>query len=149
MSRTIFVISAIALGATLIGCGGRSGLNTRAEAEQKRNADRIAMQVEGLTTQRNALKAELDRVREAATTTQRELTSTRDQLLQTTNNLNRANSELSSMKSQLASLELQKAQMETLRAQLSQLEEKMKATPIQTAEQRVLSSPTTQPNLNK
>jgi chromosome segregation ATPase len=120
--RTVLCLGAFAV-TTLAGCTGKS-----AEQQSKRDADRVAMQIEQLTTQRNALKEELDRVRQVAQQAQNDLTKTQMQLEQDKATLARANSDLATARKELAAAQ---AQLADARAQ------------VQT------KAPATQPTINK
>ena len=129
----------------LVGCS-----NKGATQQAKRDTDRVALQIEDLTNQRNAFREELDRVRQAAGIMQKDLATAKSQMEQDKATLARANADLAAANAMMQSLDAQKAELATMKAQLAAERAKMRDSAAPAAgEQQMLTTPSTQPALNK
>lgn len=137
----------VGLAIALLACVG-CGTNQQAVREAQREEDRRIMQVEDLTNQRNALQAEVRRVKESATAMQTELKTAQQQLEQARTELARAQAELGNARTLAAAAEAQKVELARLKEQLTELSTRVNAAPV-AKEERVVTPaapPTTQPD---
>lgn len=125
MDRPSQLLTIVALALTLAASGGCATNRTAARTEE-REQERVAMQLEDLTRQRDTFKAELDRLRATNSKTQEELTAARKSAEQANLNLARASRDLDSAKSSGDELRVARDRVRALEANQLQLESELK-----------------------
>lgn len=154
MSRKLIPSIAVAVGLAVAAAGPVGCSNQTKVSEARREEQRRAMQLEDLTNQRNVLKAELDRAKQANGEMQKNLSAAQQQLEQARAEANRARAELQAATAagNQAQAQAQQAELAALKQQLQALQDRLSAaTPSAGGETRTVTpaapaTPATQPS---